>query len=183
MIVASEGVSIRDTVCAISDDLKHDAVAVKSFLNVLFAHIGFTYPHINKIHVWSDGASSQYKSKLPFLNISNAFGSNFGVVWNFFGSRHGKSAADGEAAVVKTFLANESAQTDLILDNAKQVYQHLSNSHLQILDGPSRRHFYFVAKPEIDAARKEQVVSLPTVPGTRKIHQMKQGSESDTISY
>ena len=61
------------------------------------------------------------KFKLPFYNISQVFNSNYAVVWNFCDSRQGKSAADGEVAVIKTFLRIESTKSDLILDNARQV--------------------------------------------------------------
>lgn len=107
------------------------------------------------MHVWSDGAASQYKSKLPLLHISRAFDSNFSITWNFFGSRHGKSAADGEAAVVQT-LTRQSAMQDLVLDNAEQVYNHLVMSELHIVDGLSRRHFYFVEGSAIDVWRRRK---------------------------
>ena len=181
LVVPNEGGIIRDSVCAISNDLKHDATAVKEFFSALFLHINIMYPNINKVHVWSDGCSAQYKSKLPFYHISQAFDSNYEVVWNFFGSRHGKSAADGEAAVIKTFLRIESTKNDLILDNAQQVFDHLSRSHLHTLDGSSRRHFYYLSSNSIDAKRQE--TRLTTIAGTRLIHQITQGPTPGSVCY
>jgi hypothetical protein len=89
--------TMRDSVVGISDDLTHDNSAVESFIHALFLHLSIHHPQVQTIIVWSDGAASQYKSKLPLYNISKTFGSKeYKVVWNFYGSRHGKSAADGE---------------------------------------------------------------------------------------
>ena len=41
----------------ISNDLKHDAMAVYEFMQVLFIHLEFLYPEIKKKHVWSVGAA------------------------------------------------------------------------------------------------------------------------------
>ena len=183
MLVPNDGAVIRDSVCGISDDLKHDSIAVKEFLRHLFVHIEIMYPHIRKVHVWSDGAAAQYKSKHPLHHIAQGFHSQFQIVWNFYGSRHGKSAADGEAAVVKTFLSTSSTKNEVILDNAEQVFSYLTESDLHILDGHSRRHFYFVSKSDIYSLRQNCVKKISTVPGTRKIHQVCQGPSELSIKY
>ena len=108
MLVPSDGAAIRDSVHGISDDLKHDSIEVREILWHLFVHIETMYPHILKVHIWWDGAAAKYKSKHPLQHISQDFHSQLQMVWNFYGSRHGMSAADGEAAVVKTFLPNSS---------------------------------------------------------------------------
>lgn len=98
----------------------------------------FTYRlciQTSTVIVWSDGCSSQYKSKLPFYNISTAFNSNFQVVWNYFSSRHGKSSADGETAVAKTFLGSEASDTNLVLKNARNLFSHLVRSGRHIVNG------------------------------------------------
>lgn len=183
VITMQEGGTVqRDSVCIISDDLKHDACAVAKYFETLLAHIGIMYPDIDSIIVWSDGCSSQYKSKLPFYSIANAFNSKFEIVWNYFGSRHGKSSADGETAVVKTFLGSEVTDTNLVLDNAKEVFTHLVNSERYIVNGESRRHFYFVAKSEMDPLRSN-IPNVKTLPGTRRIHQIKKGEGVDTVIF
>ena len=95
---------IRDSVVVISEDLRHDSSAVKVFIQTLAYYIQTKHPHINHLIIWSDGCSSQYKSRQPMNNIAKAFCTDFKVTWNFFGSRHGKGEADGESAVVKNYL-------------------------------------------------------------------------------
>ena len=72
------------------------------------------YPHIRKVHVWSDRAAAKYKSKPSLHHIAQGFHSPLQIVWNFYDSRHGKSAADGEAAVVETLLSILSTMNKVI---------------------------------------------------------------------
>lgn len=175
---------IRDSVCLISNDLKHFASAVFVFIDTLLAHIQIMYPQIDTVIVWSDGCAAQYKSKIPFLNIARAFQSKFKIVWNFFGSRHGKCAADGEAAVVKSFLTREATNWGVIIDDATQVFNMLSRSDLVKVDGNSRRHFYFMDSDSV--AQKRMAVSLlkvSSVRGTRLLHQITQGLSQNSVAY
>lgn len=165
---------VRDSVVAISDDLVHDHISVSCFFKVLFEHLQKLYPSVNEVIVWSDGCSSQYKSCKPFFNLSRNFGSeHFKLVWNFYGSRHGKGAADGETGVIKSALGRMTQDTEVVIDSADDVYQALSNSRLAISDGTSRRHFYMVTSAVIEDMRKATAnISISTVAGTRKLHQI-----------
>ena len=51
MLVPNDGPVIRDSVHGISDDLKHDSVAVREILRHLFEHIEIMYPNIRTVHV------------------------------------------------------------------------------------------------------------------------------------
>ena len=51
MLVPSDGAAIRDLVHGISDDLKHNSVAVREIRRHLFVHIEITYPNIQKFYV------------------------------------------------------------------------------------------------------------------------------------
>ena len=77
LLIKTGTLLIRDSVCIISNELKHDAMAVYEFMQVSFIHIENIYSESKKIHVWSDGAASQY--------ISRAFDSNFSITCNYFG--------------------------------------------------------------------------------------------------
>lgn len=90
----------------------------------------------------------------------------------FYGSRHGKSSSEGETIALKYFLFQETKRADVIIDDPKGVFNHLCNSDRLIVSGSSRRHFYFVSKMQVDERR----LSLPyisTLPGSRKLHQIK----------
>ena len=53
----------RDSVIAMTPDLKHDASAVKVFIQILAKHIQCLYPEIANIVVWSDGCAAPFTSR------------------------------------------------------------------------------------------------------------------------
>ena len=119
----------HDAVIAISPDLNHDATAMKTFLRYLDTNIFIHHPTIKHLIVWSDGCACQYKSRLPLYNISQRFGmQNIEITWNFFGSRHGKCEADGEAAVVKNHLHRIVKAESIPMKTAADVFSTLSGS-------------------------------------------------------
>lgn len=164
---------IRDSIIVVSNDLKHDSSAVAAFMERFFFHVSSNYSEVDTIHIWSDGCAAQFKSKKPFRHLSVGFNTNYNLIWNFFGARHGKCSADGEAGVVKTFLSQEARLPSMLLDNSNQVYLHLNSSDLHIDTGSSRRHFYFCDTIEINNIREQFDKAEPrTIPGTRRIHQI-----------
>ena len=170
-IFAKNGPVEHDSVVMISPDLKHDASAVKSFVEVFSAHVTIHYPHIDHIIFWSDGCGVQYKSKAPLYNISKNFEISQKVTWNFFGSRHGKGESDGESAVVKTFLDNAIKSEQLTVHDAKAAFDVLNHSERHIVDSSSQRHFYYVDTPAIEKERSSLESALVcSVPGVMAIH-------------
>ena len=65
----------------------------------------------NLIYYYSDGAASQYKNRLNFLNLCY-HESDFGIKaeWHYFATSHGKSACDGVGGTVKRLAARASLQ-------------------------------------------------------------------------
>ena len=62
---------VQEAVVIISEDLKHDGQAVQHFVNQTMLHLrnnrGLT---VNQVVEFTDGCAGQYKSKLPFSDIS-----------------------------------------------------------------------------------------------------------------
>ena len=77
---------IRDSVVFISDDRKHDWAAVKCFVQNLAHHLGIMAPHISNLIMFSEGCSSQYKSRNPFASIATGFDQELRISWNWFWS-------------------------------------------------------------------------------------------------
>lgn len=174
---------IRDSVVVVSDDLKHDAFAVRYFVSILDGHLTLKYPFITKIIFWSDGCAAQYKSAKPFYNIAKNLFQHRAVEWNFFGSRHGKGPSDGESAVVKTFV-NRIVQSGVqSIGSAREMFELLSNSQLYHGDGVSRRHFYFAKEETIDQLRSTFQKKISPVTGTRKVHQITAGPGYTSVRF
>jgi hypothetical protein len=56
--------------------------------------------------VWNDGCASQFKSNKPWFFVSRYLDMTRGckMMWNFFGSGHGKGLHDGAKVVVERFF-------------------------------------------------------------------------------
>ena len=87
----------------ISDDLNHDKFSVFANMYEIASFIQYKFPAINCVHIYSDGASSQFKNRfsLSAIKIIAAL-FNFKMCWHFFSTSHGKGAADGIGATVKS---------------------------------------------------------------------------------
>ena len=166
----------RDSFVCVSGDLSHDAAAVKAFIQALSSHVESKYPHIEHIHIWSDGCGAQYKSKVPMYNLARNFEVPLQLTWNYYGSRHGKSESDGESGVVKTFLDNQIKAKQLTVNDADDIYELLTTSILLHENGESRRHFRLIAKERIESIRQETPLTneIRPIKGVRQLHQIKQ---------
>lgn len=162
----------------ISDDRRHDYDAVYAFTTIAMDHLktirGLSVEHAIQ---WSDGCAAQYKSKGPFSDISHTI-QDFGCTWerNFFGSRHGKGASDGESAVVKHGAANAVKSGAANIDNAKDLFDFCFTSRLNKqpgdgeCDGHSFRSFFWVPQTDIQRDRGRVVKTLK---GTRSLHSIR----------
>lgn len=163
-----DGVVIRDSVVFVSNELKHDAASVSTFINQLVEHIWFQKPDAKRLIVWSDGCASQYKSKQPFVNLAGKFEQKIDVEWHYFGSRHGKNASDGETGVIKTKMSRLLIANQVMVDSAEQ-FAKAAAEHLTHLDGTSWRHIYYVSSDAIGKT-KERQLARKTIAGSRDIH-------------
>lgn len=163
------GKLIRDSVVFVSDDLRHDAAAVGTFIAQLIEHLKMQLPSIQRLIVWSDGCSAQYKSKQPFTNLASKFGNpDIDFEWHFFGSRHGKNASDGETGVVKSKMSRLMIGEQVFIDSAED-FAKAAAKHLTNLDGDSLRHIYFVPTHLIELTRSKQLPPK-AIRGSRDIH-------------
>lgn len=65
-----DGALKRHSMVFLSDDCLHDHHAVDHFTKVALDALRVAAPWINKIDIWSDGCSSQYKGKGTFADLS-----------------------------------------------------------------------------------------------------------------
>jgi hypothetical protein len=98
------GVTEPYSFCTASECTRHDAAAVWAHLNHL---INFSFkksPQTTRIHILTDGPSSQYRNKHIFYiltQLQNDFPQLKLVSWNYQEAGHGKGAPDGIGAVIK----------------------------------------------------------------------------------
>ncbi|XP_037052476.1 uncharacterized protein LOC119086005 [Bradysia coprophila] len=84
---------------AVSDNLDHSKDTIFAYL---YKTMSMVPKYINRIRLWTDGPSNQFKNKYMAATIK-AFETKFHkkIIWNYHATAHGKSCVDGIGAVVK----------------------------------------------------------------------------------
>ena len=83
----------------VSDNLHHGKMSIVPFLTRLLHQFPDS---VNKIDLWSDGPSSQFKNRYIVAALSLIQNlSKKQITWNYFASYHGKGAIDGIGGTIK----------------------------------------------------------------------------------
>ncbi|WAR11448.1 LOW QUALITY PROTEIN: hypothetical protein MAR_025628, partial [Mya arenaria] len=170
------GRTIQEALIFVSDDKTHDAHAVHKFVTLANEHLGTRLASENGIErqiQFTDGCAAQYKSHLPFCDISHSVNDyGFVVERHFYGSRHGKGPSDGAGAVVKSSARRTVNGGNAVINTAKELFEHgkknltIEGDHLH-----SKRTFFYVSTEEINRDRPQR--NAKTLPGTRALHCVK----------
>ncbi|PIK36573.1 hypothetical protein BSL78_26595 [Apostichopus japonicus] len=169
---------VTESCIMISNDLTHDYHLVNAFQQVVCQHLTLARKlPVTRLYRYSDGCSSQYKSKGPISDISYSIEDyGFPIQHNFSGTRHGKGASDGESAVVK-FHASTAVKTgSVIIKDARGLYDYCQEKLTRGIESGNccdkfLRTIFYVHQEEVDRERYHR--SVKTVPGTRNIHCVK----------
>lgn len=168
---------VMDVLVFLSDDTTHDHHAVQTFMQETVRFLKEDREvQFQSIYEFTDGCSSQYKSRGPLADIS------FGVTdfatrreRHFFGSCHGKGPCDGAGGVVKTAARMAVIRGEAIITDARTMYTHMKaklnrTMKIQNMCNHSRRHFFLV--DSINRDRPERILKT-SVKGTRKLHSVR----------
>ena len=169
------------SLCALSDDIKHDVPLVHKCIEFALDHIKSAYPGVKHIKYFTDGCSEQYKNNKNFVNLCE-HEADFGLTaeWNFFATSHGKGPCDGIGGTVKRLACSES----LRLTNADEHIINIDRMY-EFCKTITNVKFRLIRSAEMEEVRKEQNKRFErgsTVPGTRSFHQFTP-VDRNTISY
>ena len=92
---------IHEEVIHLTPDKTHDHKAVEQFVQTTLHHLEQKGIEIKEIIEFTDHASSQYKSKFSFFNLSNM---QIPTTRHYFGVKHGKGPSDCAGANYKKFV-------------------------------------------------------------------------------
>ena len=166
----------------VSDDLKHDYHGVQHFVVKAIKLLKEENRNSLKRFVqFSDGAPTQYKNKVNFVNCS--FSENdLGVKTqkHFFGSRHGKGPCDREIGVLKKSAKAAVAAGGETILSPKEFFSYYEKNLTLPKEGGlqhvhTKRRFFFVGKNEINR-NNQQRINVKPLEDTRKYHSI-QGIE------
>ena len=166
----------------LSDDLVHDAHAVKHFEELYIKHLKNQNVEVDNHVVFSDGCATQFKSKIPFKYVETSKADRgYTMERNFFASHHGKNECDSLGGLVKNATTNIAARNQIITnasDMFKAVTPNLSKPLECSSSGHNSRVFFLVGEAE----RSLQTSNIKAVPGTLKIHNVRASSRGGVES-
>ena len=161
---------VTHSVVVISDDLKHDAFAVDSFIRKVHSFFYEKNLKFKRSIEWSDGCAAQYKSKLPFYLLQRRGSNGLPVSRHYFGSRHGKNPSDGESAVVKSAVCRAVQCRRAVVRGAEDFFKFVSANLKKGGEMCShfKRDFIYVRASDIPRPR----MNVKPLPGTRSIQSL-----------
>ncbi|MEE8209109.1 MAG: hypothetical protein V3T88_09210 [Nitrosomonadaceae bacterium] len=130
-----EGIPVRHSVIVVSDDSKHDYHSVEHYLNLAYNSFSSENRKFEKVVVFSDGCSSQYKGKGTFADLSLSHVP--GLERHYFGIEHGKG--DGEIGILNRAL-DRAIASNAVITNAEDTYTYCVKN-LVLNEPTSKRTF------------------------------------------
>ena len=109
----------------VSDELRHDKYAVTTF-NRKILECANADGRIKRLHIFSDGAASQFKNRfsLSLLNWPSQIHMGLEMMdWSFFATAHGKGPVDGVGGTVKRAVWRRVLQGQTVVNSAAEVAQ------------------------------------------------------------
>ncbi|WAR05668.1 VRTN-like protein, partial [Mya arenaria] len=162
------GLIVRDAMIFVSDDLKHDYFAVQHYFQKAESYLREHIP-VKKLFVFSDGCASQYKGKGSMASLSLL---ETDIDWNYFGSDHGKSEADGELGSLNRAVDKAILGRQVIVSGAEDLQKCCNSKDNLMIDEPGvKRHFHLVDIDEVNRSGDETCVH--TMKGIRNVHQVR----------
>ena len=163
------GTMVFESFCVVSNCLDKRAWSVAAFLRPVINYLKDKYNHLTKVNYFSDGAASQYKNRFHLANLCH-HKANYGLdlMWNFFGTSHGKSPCDGVGGATKRLARQKNLQavnTEPIIQPI-ELYEWASKNISNI------RYFY-VSKEEArgeEKRLKNQFETTCAIPNIQKLH-------------
>ena len=165
-----DGELICESLCVISDDLKHDTVFVREVMPIAVQHCKLNHQNFRKFENFSDGCAEQYKNYKHMINLcghEKEFG--FPAVWNFFATSHGKGPCDGIGGTIKRLARDESLRRTKNTINNFQAFTEFCLGNFENIK------FFVLTSDHLQSERpqmEDKYAAGKTVPGTRSFHQI-----------
>ena len=171
---------VTESTAFISDDMIHDSHVVHEANKIFSEHIKNRGVKVENHVIFSDGCSSQFKSKIPFQYVADsAEHFAYPIERSYFGSKHGKSQCDALGGFIKKKALLHVLSRSGLLQSAKDLFdfavEHLSkeldcDTHLS-------RNFFYLS----NIVRPDDMDPNP-LKGTLKVHQVR-SSGANTVSF
>jgi len=154
----------------VSDDVSHDRYSIHVCLTEIILDLKKRFPVLKTINIFSDGASSQFKQRFSFTNLTFlSMDHNIELIWNFFSSGHGRGAVDGVGGTLKRLVWKGVLANQCVVRNA-QDFAHYAKATVKHINTILIDSQYI--KSQSSSLDKKWLKVRP-VPQTLKIHYVK----------
>ena len=164
--------------CTVSDNLVHSPGAVWAHVDPILNDIRQKHPGITKVHIFSDGPTSQYRQKGNFYMFCTKL-AKMGFThawWNIFEAGHGKGIPDAIGGALKR-RADLAVKMGTDITCAIDFVKAMQGSEVFVQVIPSE----VITTSHAELER----TNLKPIPGTLKLHQLMTNSDMEpgTIKY
>ena len=118
---------VHEEVIHITTDNSHDHKSVHQFVQTTIHHLEEKGIEIKEIIEFTDHASSQYKSRFTFFNLSNM---PIPITRHYFGVKHGKGPSDAAGANYKKFV-RQAVLRKMVFENCLQLGEYSMENYLK----------------------------------------------------
>ena len=146
---------LHKSVIFVSDEERHNAALVYTFIKELISHIRNTFEKdITCIHYWTDSPTSQYRNKTIF-NIISLHKQLFqtSATWSFFEAGHGKGPCDGLGGASKRMAGDAVKHGKTTIQDATDYFKWTANQ-----SETSTVRYIFVAKEKYDVSQEDLAI-------------------------
>ena len=113
----------------VSDELHHDKYAVFCYNKAILNHYSSELcKTVTQLHVFSDGAASQFKNRYTLSTILQPQLIHNNMDWSFFATAHGKGPVDGVGGTVKRAVWRRILQKRVVVNTAQDFAEVARNS-------------------------------------------------------
>lgn len=127
---------------------------------------------LNRVVVWSDGCSSQFRSRFTFSLLVDLYPMK-SIEWNYNEAHHGKGPMDGIGGTIKNQVYQNVKSGKIVIHTPKEF----SDAAKSLI--PSITTAYL---PE-DEIPSEPERESPPIPGTLQVHQVVRKKNSQGVWY
>ena len=175
---------IEEQIITVLDDHKHDNFAVHHIKTLIHNYLKDKVKYkVKFLHEFTDGCSSQYKSKYCMNDIAKSFKPfGYDTQRNFFETAHAKGKQDAVGSHTKGKASLAVIRGQAYIRNAEQLYSYLKENFLIPVTANSkvtRRVIFYIRASEIE--RKS--LNCTAIPNNQKLHSIRSnGSNTNTLS-
>lgn len=155
-----------ESFCSISECLRHDASAIWAHMQPVFELVNKFVPNVSRLHIQSDGPTTQYKNKTNFFLFSQHCKTKSieCASWNFSTAGHGKSVADGIGGTVKR-LCDQAVTFGQDVTSPQCIVDYCTKKK-------SKVNVFIIKHEDIIQIDKLLPANIQPAPNSMKIHQL-----------